>query len=298
MRMQFLPLVYRSSLALIVSICFLHEANAQIGGGGGGGVGGGSGGAFGGGMGGSSLGSSSLGSSSPGGSSNPASLSTFQNGFTGFSTFAVGTGNKNTFGQSSPTRAGRGSTGINTSNPFQQYYLNPLQHGYSNVSSATFGEPLYNATILGTTSTGSTGGSGRQNGTTGRAGTNTRGGASGGANSGAAATFVPSTTPAIPRGLPYITGLASDLVPTQSPIPGAAQRNEMRTQLKSYLVAAKNRLPNADKIDIGFDNEQVVLRGEVNSEREKRLAANMMLLTPGVRGLRNEIQVKGNIPPE
>ncbi|MSR80275.1 MAG: BON domain-containing protein [Gemmataceae bacterium] len=297
MRMPFLQLALRGSFALGLGLFSFQEANAQIGGGGAGGGSGGSGG-----MGGSSsLGSSSAGgmSGGTGGSASPASLSTFQNGFTGFSTFAVGSGGKNTFGQSSPTRAGAASTGINTTNPFQQYYLNPLQHGYSNVSSATFGEPLYSSTILGTTSSGSTGGgAGRQTGAAGRTGANARGGASGGSTTGAAATFVPSTTPATPRKLPYTTGLASDLIPTQSPIPGAIQRNEMRTQLKSYLVAAKNRLPTADKIDIVFDNELVVLRGEVNSEREKRLAANMLLLTPGIRGLRNEIQVKGEIPPE
>lgn len=295
MRMPFLQLALRGSFALGLGLFLVQEANAQIGGGGGGG--GGSGG-----LGGSSsLGGSSAGgmSGGAGGSASPASLSTFQNGFTGFSTFAVGSGGKNTFGQSSPTRAGAASTGINTANPFKQYYSNPLQFGYSNVSSATFGDPLYTSTILGTTSSGSTGGgAGRQTGAAGRTGANARGGASGGSTTGAAATFVPSTTPATPRSLPYTTGLASDLIPTQSPIPGATQRNEMRTQLKSYLVAAKNRLPTADKIDIVFDNELVVLRGEVNSEREKRLAANMLLLTPGIRGLRNEIQVKGEIPPE
>ncbi len=244
---------------------------------------------------------SSGGSMSGGGSSSPSSLSSFQSGFTGFATYAVGSSggssSQNRFGQTTAPRAGAGGTsqGISTTNPFQQYYLNPLRYGYANASSATFGSPLYNSTIFGSTSVGGNTGT-----TGGRTGSTTRGGTTGrtGAGSATTASFVPSTTPATPRGLPYTTALASDLEPTQTPIPGAAERTELRGRLKNILVSAKDRLPSADNVEIAFESDQLVLKGEVNSERERRLAANMLLLTPGIPRVRNELQVKGAPPPE
>lgn len=307
MRMPVINSFYRGALAMAFGLCLAHSVQAQGFGGGGGGVGGGAGGggAGGGFTGGGGM-SSSGGTFSGGGSSSPSSLANFQSGFTGFSTYAVGSSggssSQNRFGQTTAPRAGAGGTsqGISTTNPFQQYYLNPLRYGYANASSATFGSPLYNSTIFGSTSVSVGGSGGSTSGRTG--GSNTRGGTSGrtGSMSGSSATssFVPSTTPATPRGLPYTTALAADLEPTQTPIPGAAERTELRGKLKDILVSAKDRLPSADNVEIAFENDQLVLKGEVNTERERRLAANMLLLTPGISRVRNDLQVKGAPSPQ
>lgn len=304
MRMPVMNPLFRGSLALACGLFLAHSLQAQGFGGAGGGAGGlGGGGGAGGGFSGGG-GMSSGGTFSGGGSSTPSSLANFQSGFTGFNTYAVGnsggSGGQNRFGQTTAPRAGAGGTsqGISTTNPFQQYYLNPLRYGYANASSATFGSPLYNSTIFGTTSVGgNTGSTGGRTGSTNRGAT---GGMTGrtGAGSATSATFVPSTTPATPRGLPYTTALASELEPSQTPIPGAAERTELRGKLKNILVSAKDRLPSADNVEIAFENNQLVLKGEVNSERERRLAANMLLLTPGIPSIRNDLQVKGAPPPE
>ncbi len=300
MRMPVMNSFFRGSLAIACGLFLANSIQAQgFGGGAGGGAGGLGGGSGGGGAFSGGGGMSSGGTFSGGGSSTPSSLASFQSGFTGFATYAVGSSGgsagQNRFGQTSAPRAGAGGTsqGISTTNPFQQYYLNPLRYGYANASSATFGSPLYNSTIFGSTSVGgNTGSTGGRTGTTGRGGS--MGGA--GAGSAASATFVPSTTPATPRGLPYTTALASDLETTRTPIPGAAERTELRGKLKNILVTAKDRLPSAENVEIAFENDQVVLKGEVTSERERRLAANMLLLTPGIPSVRNDLQVKGAPP--
>lgn len=303
MRMPVMNSFFRGSLAVAFGLFLANSIQAQgFGGGAGGGAGGLGGGSGGGGAFSGGGGMSSGGTFSGGGSSTPSSLANFQSGFTGFATYAVGSsggsGGQNRFGQTTAPRAGAGGTsqGISTTNPFQQYYLNPLRYGYANASSATFGSPLYNSTIFGSTSVGgNTGTTGGRTGTTGRGGTTGRTGT----GSAASATFVPSTTPATPRGLPYTTALASDLETTRTPIPGAAERTELRGKLKNILVSAKERLPSAENVEIAFENDQVVLKGEVTSERERRLAANMLLLTPGIPTVRNDLQVKGaNAPQE
>jgi len=271
-----------------------------IGGGGGGGLGGG--GLGGGGLGGGGIGGGGLGGSSSGGIIGGGGFSGGSGGMGGGGSgraggggsgggFTGAGGNQNSFGQ----RNTNASQGISLSNPFQAFYQNPFTAvlgnpnvggglpGYANVSSSTFGNPAFSNTILGTrNNTNSTlGGAGARNTRTGT-GLQTTNFGQGGAN------FTP-------RSLPYYTELGESVL--VSPIPGNPSvgsdlKPQLRQQLQSVLSNAPERLPNGKTMNVTFEGDTVVLQGEANSEREKRLAANMLFLTPGVRQIRNELRVK------
>ena len=67
---------------------------------------------------------------------------------------------------------------------------------------------------------------------------------------------------------------------------------QMQTQLQD-IIARSSTLKDPSSVRVSVDDGGVViLRGEVSDDDERRLAENLLRLTPGVRQLRNEIQVK------
>ena len=57
------------------------------------------------------------------------------------------------------------------------------------------------------------------------------------------------------------------------------------------LAPHVTRLP--DQVQVVIDGPWVVLRGSVANDREARVVEGMVRLTPGVRGIRNELQPRG-----
>jgi osmotically-inducible protein OsmY len=51
-----------------------------------------------------------------------------------------------------------------------------------------------------------------------------------------------------------------------------------------------------DTIKVKVDGETIVLDGQVRSDQEKRLAENMLRLTPGVHQVQNNLQVVQTAP--
>jgi hypothetical protein len=53
---------------------------------------------------------------------------------------------------------------------------------------------------------------------------------------------------------------------------------------------------NAEEIEIEVNNGQVILKGSVDSRREKRLAEDMAESVPGINQVINQLQVKSKQP--
>jgi len=147
--------------------------------------------------------------------------------------------------------------GPTTSNPLAQYYVSPLKLGTTNAKgTATFGQPMY-ATVTTTTA----GGAGA------------RGAGGIGGTSGA------TTANAPPRFL-----LTLDLGnPAPPPIGRASVNVQNLVENSSLLSTNKN-------IQVNLDQGTVVLRGNVATERERRLAEGAVRLN-GASLVRNELRV-------
>jgi hypothetical protein len=55
------------------------------------------------------------------------------------------------------------------------------------------------------------------------------------------------------------------------------------------LVAESPEIPSRAGIAIRMDGDKVVLSGQVRNNEERRLVESMMLLSPGVRSVQNEL---------
>jgi hypothetical protein len=108
----------------------------------------------------------------------------------------------------------------------------------------------------------------------GRAGIGT--GLTGGLNS------VGMNTMGIRRAPAYSTTLGYTLRPA-APL-------RLRADLQQVL-SQSTRLTAPGNIQIVMDGPTIVLRGRVTDERERRLAENVLRLSPGVRDIRNELEV-------
>jgi hypothetical protein len=200
----------------------------------------------------------------------------------------TGSTSSSPYGQSAG--AGSRSTGIGSTSLFGAYYANPLSYGIagtSNTNGNTSTSPAYGNVLYNTTSTnssiynvgtsGSSGSTGNR-GSTGRTGTNSGTGTvrTGSTSSQA---FGPMTTY---RSSPsFITRL--DFA-SQAPPP----RAEVRADLQR-LVAESPEIASRAGITVRMDGDTVVLSGQVRDNQERRLVGSMMLLAPGVRGVRNEL---------
>jgi osmotically-inducible protein OsmY len=62
------------------------------------------------------------------------------------------------------------------------------------------------------------------------------------------------------------------------------------------VLARSSSLSSPNNIQVGIEGDAVVLRGEVSDDHERRLAANLARLTPGVRDVRNQLRIR-TAPP-
>ena len=251
------------------------------GGGGAGRTGGGTGGGMstGGGLGGGNTGGatspiSGAGGTGAGGTSTGTAGPTSQDPFTGFysSPLSPGLGTyrkiaAGNFSQSSGTGASSGQ-GFSTNFTSATGQIETMRPNMMN-------QPLY-AVTTSTTAGGRGTVGGGLGGLTGAAGTTQAGGTN-------------FTTVGMRRTLPYITVPVID--PTPPPAPAAVQ-----TDLSQTLANATT-LKSRGNIQVVVNGSTVVLQGVVPNERERRVAEATVRMRPGVRDVRNELQVaNGNGP--
>jgi len=273
----------------------------------------------------SGSGTFSGGSSSSGGFSGGSSSSSF----TGSGTFSGGLSSSGFIGSSGT--GGRGSSGSSTygqTSPFGRFYGNPMAMGYSTTGSGSsgsspatqsirsypetlsFGNPLVNQSTLSR--------SGQQLGTTstlGGYGTNNLG-----SSSLSQSRVTGGSSMGTRRSPSYLTSMAFDgsqQPPPQQPPQGQPQQGQpqqgqtrgvnipqpvivvtplQQAELQGTITRSA-RLPSRADIAVSTTDEgTVVLRGNVSSEREKRLAETMMHMKPGVGEVRNELQRRRKSP--
>jgi hypothetical protein len=183
-----------------------------------------------------------------------------------------------TSGTSSNRSGTSGRQSIGSTSFMGPYYGNPLSLGIAGSNgtlptSPTFGTTLY--TVTGT-SGGASGGSsyGGLAGSTGSVG----------GTATAATNTMGASSVGIRRAPAYATTLGFQ---PRFEAPARVQAN-----VQQYL-ARSERLPSRGDIRVEVDGPTVVLRGAVADEHERRLAEALARLTPGVRDLRNELNVRG-----
>ncbi|MFO0808003.1 MAG: BON domain-containing protein [Gemmataceae bacterium] len=270
---------FRTMIAPIVAaVLTATPAMAQMGGGGGGGSSGGGGGG-GGGSGGSASSAGTLGGASSDLNANAGiATGSLLGGFNNAGSGARSTGRGGTTA---------GSATVSTTNFLSTTYVNVLAQGISSSTGANatvgsnvaFGSPVYTIT----TTTGTTGG---RTGATGMGGIGGRTGATG---SGSLSTGVSFTQ----------GGSLGAAIGRRGPVVGAGLRfapqgrslEQIRSEVASSL-ANGSRLTNVNGVTVHAIDGAVVLRGTVASEDDRRLAENHAWLTPGVRQIKNELQVK------
>ena len=209
-------------------------------------------------------------------------------GTSGGSTFTIQSANLDTGVKSAsgtlgyPLRVGsRGTT--NTGDPLSHYYINPMAIQYTLAQSGAtavpqFGTPMYATLYPGTQITSPF--SATQN-VTGAARVSPAGaggfGALGGANNFGTINYKASPT--------YTTGLGFKYDP---PAP---------TQVQATIQAVLARSTNLPKgLEVAVDGPTLVLRGKVADPAQKRLAETLVKLTPGVKAVRNELEVQEKAP--
>jgi BON domain len=205
------------------------------------------------------------------------------------------------------------SSSVNSSNAFGQFYANPLYQGRvgasPNSAPGGFGAPLFQgvgvatggstsgtgtnttnssnafARTTGTGTTGTTGNTGRTNtafgntglGNTGRTGFGQQGLGLGGLGGQNQAVVV-----APPRPIAYTSTLSFKTTPISMP--------QLQADLRATLDRS-TQLSNPRGLEVKMDGKIVVLSGTAASDDERRLAEGLLLITPGVRTVRNEIKV-------
>jgi hypothetical protein len=205
---------------------------------------------------------------------------------------------------------GGASTGVTASNPYRATYGNPMALGMPGGGRASFGSPLYATTTSslnsplggfgagrtgmggamgGTFGTGRTGLTGTRGGTfgTGRTGlTGTRGGAFGTFGSGGLMGGMNTANATTQYGRRPTAYLA---VPAFAVRPAPHSRLQLELQ---QVLTRSSSLTSKNNIQVATEGSLVVLRGSVADERERQQAELLLSLTPGVRGIRNELEVR------
>lgn len=168
-----------------------------------------------------------------------------------------------------PNIAGRpggatGNTYPTASNPFRTTYANPFGIGTTAATNNTAPKAAFGQPLFGTVTS-----------------TNT------GALDAAVAATTGSTgfsTIGIRKAPPYVTTLADDFPrPVHSP-----------TLLEQHLrdvLQRSSSLTSRNSITVAVDGSTVLLRGSAVNLRERRLAESLVRLAPGVRDVKNEIEV-------
>jgi len=171
------------------------------------------------------------------------------------------------------------STGSSGTNFLSATFSNPLYMGRGSQSASNQSAA---ASTINTTIQQSVGGFGQPSlGTvTTTSSTGGRGGLGGTAStSSTAARFTPM--PSTMSRLTYATVVD---FPT-TPFNGTA----LQAQLQG-IIDQSSALRNPRSIQISMDGRTVILRGRVTDEKERRLAENLIRLTPGVRQVQNELE--------
>jgi hypothetical protein len=221
----------------------------------------------------------------------------FGTGSTGGTAANVGT-SSDVFGAqglgSTNFTGGTGQTSISKANPFYYYYASPLAAGFgpninlvpqNSLSFSSGGTSTGGSTLI--TGKG-TFGAGMANITTGTT-TTGKGGGGGGGSANISSGF---NTIGVKRAPSYGVVADPDLL---------APRNSFGTlpQLQQDLRASLQQsasLPSAKNLDVQLDNDTFVLTGTVATDRERRLAEGLVRMTPGVRNVRNNIQLAASSP--
>ena len=58
------------------------------------------------------------------------------------------------------------------------------------------------------------------------------------------------------------------------------------------VIDRSSALPSRANIQMGMDGEAIVLTGLVADDRERQMAEALLRLTPGVRDVRNELEIQ------
>jgi osmotically-inducible protein OsmY len=161
------------------------------------------------------------------------------------------------------------STVVSTSNLFRSHFANPMSAGLpSGTRQSGFGSPLYSTTTTGTTGNTGPGGTANINSRT---------------NSTTGSVFGASSV-GVRRAPAYSTSLGFEYKQESS---DAVLAKVMET------LANASRLPNRKNIVVVLDGNTFVLQGTAANDHERRLTEALVRLTPGVREIRNEIEVRG-----
>jgi hypothetical protein len=285
-------------------------------------------GSFGGSSGSSSSGfSGSSGSGFAGGSSGSSGFAGGSGGtFSGSGGFAGQSGGGGSFSGSSGSFAGgmgsggrSGTATYGQTSPIGRFYGNPLSMGYAGSTTGSntggsiatqgirafpetlsFGQPIVNQANLRTsqlgTGSGALGGSGL-------------GGNLGSSSSLGQQRAFGASSMGTRRAPQYLTepGFARTQPPQQvlpqpqptpngvgpQPAPVSVQTTvSLRGADLQKVIAGSTRLPSRENINVTVGTDGVVvLRGTVGSERERRMAEATLRLSPGVREVRNELQM-------
>jgi hypothetical protein len=208
--------------------------------------------------------------------------STFTGGSGGMTGSGAGTGfsggqggyTGNTAGPST-ARIGTGGSAASIpakSNVFGGNYANPFSLGIASTGGGTpkasFGQPLY---ATATTTARSSQNTSRLNSATGNA-------------------AVGFTTYGTYRDPPYSTDIHEDIAVV------AKGSQALQAELRG-VIARSSVLKSKTGITVAVEQGRVMLRGEVASERERRLVESIVRLTPGVRDVGNELTVAANGKP-
>ncbi len=262
-----------------------------------GGTGGGLGGSTGGGLGGSTGGG--LGGSTGGGLGGSTGIGGSTGGSTG-----------------SATRTGSGTSTSNyqygTGSPLSGYYYSPMAYGLNGNT-----EP---------TSSGVTNGNSSINSSVGGGGTSSRGGSSSSSSSSSGFSNIqaspvakfgqalynvqPQSTFTQPTSQGGTATVRQNTTQQQMPqtsgrpaysvrvgfTPPATPVSQVVLDFQNAVAASTDLSKPNNQVQLVVDGNVVVLRGVVQDERERALAETLATLTPGVRGVRNELAVREATP--
>jgi hypothetical protein len=236
--------------------------------------------------GGMTTGGMTTGGSSVGSGSSFGGLSGLGGGSSGGGTFAIDTANLDTNVKSNsgtvgyPQRIGnRGTT--STADRFSPYYINAMAIQYSlaqtgSVAVTPFGTPMYASLYPGTQITSPFAAS------TANVTGLTRVSPAGTGGFGSLGSFGTSGFGTVGYKAPpaYTTSLGFKY----EPVPAKVQADVQE------VLARSSRLPKS--LQVALDGPTVVLRGKVPDAEQRRLAENLVKLTPGVKAVRNEVEVE------
>jgi hypothetical protein len=215
------------------------------------------------------------------------SSTSFSGGITtgtgGVAGFQGGYGSQSTTARPGATSAG----GVSSSNPFAAYYANPLAAGLAGsgttTSRTTFGSALFaNVNPTTTSSTSGLGFAGSRSGMGAMGGAGFMGGLGGGTASIASSATTTRRAPTYSASLSFSNNTA---VPPR-----------LQSSLQQ-IVTQSTALQASPGIQVAMEGSTVVLQGWAASDHDRRLAENMVRLTPGVRDVRNDVQI-ANLAPQ